>query len=45
MLRILRRIAGGAPRLWGGDEPLGRLFVPSSADPTAPPGPHYHPST
>jgi len=42
LLRILRRVADGSPNLWGGDSPLGNLFVLFSLDPTAPPGARYH---
>jgi hypothetical protein len=45
LLRILARIAGRSPDLWGGDIPLGQLFVLFSVDPTAPHGANYHLST
>lgn len=41
-LRIFRRIASRSADLWGGDVPLGQLFVLLSVDPTSPPGPNYH---
>ncbi len=45
LIRILRRIAGRSADLWGGDTPLGQLFVLISVDPTDPPGANYHLST